>query len=272
MPKGLQGFQKGHKIWVGKHHTDDTKRKVSEANKGRKCSEESRKRLSESHKGYVMPEEQKRKISIALKKARFMSEEEKKKIRDSVKEKKCSICKEVKPKENFYKDKRSLNGLYSHCIVCQSKRRKGYVSPNKKISDKKYREKYRVQLTKKYLERRRNDPKFRLDGNMATAIGEVLGDQKFRRSWKDLVGYTAYDLMKHLESQFDDKMTLDNYGSYWSVDHIKPKSLFKYETAEDSEFKKCWALENLQPLEKIANIKKRDKYEKSKELAKDLKK
>lgn len=55
-------------------------------------------------------------------------------------------------------------------------------------------------------------------------------------------------------------MNWDNYGSYWHIDHIKPISLFKYETAEDPEFKKCWALDNLQPLEKIANLKKGNKF------------
>ena len=55
-------------------------------------------------------------------------------------------------------------------------------------------------------------------------------------------------------------MSWDNYGSYWHVDHIKPKSLFHYNNSENPEFKKCWALENLQPLEKFENIRKRDKY------------
>ena len=64
--------------------------------------------------------------------------------------------------------------------------------------------------------------------------------------------------MKHLKKQFDDKMTWDNYGK-WHIDHKIPKSHFKYEIAEDPEFKKCWALENLQPLWAIENYRKGDK-------------
>ena len=44
------------------------------------------------------------------------------------------------------------------------------------------------------------------------------------------------------------------------IDHIKPRSLFKYKKPENKEFKECWALNNLQPLEKIANIKKFNHY------------
>ena len=66
----------------GKHHTDDTRKKMSEAHqnisddtrrkmseshKGKKFSEETRRKLSESHKGKHLSEEHRRKISEALK-------------------------------------------------------------------------------------------------------------------------------------------------------------------------------------------------------------
>jgi len=108
--------------------------------------------------------------------------------------------------------------------------------------------------------RRRTDPKYRLDENMHTAIWASLKDKKAMRKWETLVGYTLEDLAKNLEKQFDDEMDWNNYGSYWSVDHIKPKSLFNYTSPYDSEFKQCWALKNLKPLEKIENIKKGNRY------------
>jgi hypothetical protein len=46
----------------------------------------------------------------------------------------------------------------------------------------------------------------------------------------------------------------------WNIDHRAPKSSFNFTSSEDKEFKECWALENLQPLEAIENIKKSDKY------------
>ena len=59
---------------------------------------------------------------------------------------------------------------------------------------------------------------------------------------------------------FNDKMTWDNYGEYWHIDHIKPQSLFNFESFEDDEFKECWALDNLQPLSAEENRKKSNKY------------
>lgn len=130
--------------------------------------------------------------------------------------------------------------------------RKKYVQENK--------EKIKLDQKKYEKQRRKINPKYRLDRNMGSKISTLLKDKKARRTWKELVGYTIESLIKHLEKQFDDKMTWENYGSYWEVDHRKPKSLFKYETAEDLEFKKCWALSNLQPLEKYENRKKFNKF------------
>jgi len=109
----------------------------------------------------------------------------------------------------------------------------------------------------RYLKKlRQENPKFRLDFNMGVAIYQALRDKKGGRHWEILVNYTLNDLIRHLEGQFDNKMNWENYGSYWHIDHIKPRSLFKYIYPDDKEFKKCWALENLQPLEKTDNLKK----------------
>jgi len=147
--------------------------------------------------------------------------------------------------------------------------------------DKKYRKQYRQSITyKKYhreynknkiekireyhrdrMREQRKNPRFRLDRNMSIAIWESLKGRKNRKSWQKLSGYTLKDLIKHLENQFDDKMSWENYGSYWWIDHIRPRSLFNYIYPEDKEFKECWALGNLQPLEAIENIKKSNNYE-----------
>ena len=126
----------------------------------------------------------------------------------------------------------------------------------KRIMDRKYATTIRK---KKRKLRRKVDPKFRLDSNMSTMISVCLKGKKAGQTWKNLVGYTIEQLMKHLENQFDDRMNWENYGSYWWIDHIEPRSLFDYTFPEDSGFKKCWALDNLQPLEKIANIRKGNK-------------
>ena len=108
--------------------------------------------------------------------------------------------------------------------------------------------------------RRQIDIKYRLDSNMGSAISSCLKRKKLGISWTNLVDYKMEDLVRHFELKFDRNMNWDNYGSYWCIDHIKPKSLFKYESADQKEFKDCWSLDNLQPLEKKENIVKSNHF------------
>jgi len=121
-------------------------------------------------------------------------------------------------------------------------------------------EKLRERARKWKQERLREDPKFRLDENFSSQIRGALKEKKQGRHWEKLVEYTLKDLILHLEQKFDKKMTWSNYGRYWHVDHYIPKSWFQYESAESPEFKKCWALTNLQPLSGSENIKKNNRY------------
>jgi hypothetical protein len=87
--------------------------------------------------------------------------------------------------------------------------------------------------------------------------------------WKQIkayIGYTKDELLDHIESQFKPWMTWANNGRpqdadnpTWQLDHIKPKSSFNYTSIADPEFAKCWALDNLQPLESRLNLLKSNK-------------
>lgn len=44
------------------------------------------------------------------------------------------------------------------------------------------------------------------------------------------------------------------YG--WHIDHKLPVASFNFDSPEHLDFKKCWALENLQPLWAKENISK----------------
>ena len=123
----------------------------------------------------------------------------------------------------------------------------------------KNREKDQRNKRKYYYSKERKDVKYRIDKSISRSINRGLNGGKAGRKWETLVGYTCQDLTEHLEKQFDENMSWENYGSYWEIDHIRPKSLFHFDNSEDIEFKECWALENLQPLEKTINKKKGNK-------------
>jgi hypothetical protein len=74
-----------------------------------------------------------------------------------------------------------------------------------------------------------------------------------------LLGYTSQQLKEHLEKQFLYGMNWDNYGK-WHIDHKVPRAALPYQSEADENFKKCWALENLQPLWAADNQKKGAKF------------
>ena len=68
----------------GKHHSDETKQKISRVHKGKQTSEETKKKLSSALKGRIMSDEHKKKIGEASK-GRHHSEESKKKMSETKK-------------------------------------------------------------------------------------------------------------------------------------------------------------------------------------------
>ena len=105
--------------------------------------------------------------------------------------------------------------------------------------------------------KRKQKVEYRISDAVSSVIYEALKKNKKGWRWEKLVGYTALDLMKHLESLFQIGMSWNNYGE-WHIDHIIPRSRFHFSSADDEEFKQCWSLNNLQPLWALDNIKKRD--------------
>lgn len=95
-----------------------------------------------------------------------------------------------------------------------------------------------------------SDPLYRLNKNFRTLIYNYLlkyGDNTDGSSKDIILNYTVEDLIKHLESQFTEGMTWDNYGE-WHIDHTIPVSYFKPKDKNDFLFYKCWSLNNLRPM------------------------
>ena len=111
--------------------------------------------------------------------------------------------------------------------------------------------------------KRRKDPQFRICSNISRCIRQSLNLFKTKSGahWEELVGYGRQDLIKHIEKQFKPGMSWDNYGE-WHLDHIIPQSAFNFTDVNHIDFKRCWALKNLQPLWADENISKHNKLKK----------
>lgn len=135
-------------------------------------------------------------------------------------------------------------------------RREGRT-PEDIAAEREYQRKYQ-------RERAQSSPRVRLDRAMSGGIYKsIASGAKASRRWETIVDYTVEDLMAHLEKKFKPGMTWDNYGrGGWHIDHIIPRSAFNYETPDDIDFKRCWALDNLQPLWEFDNISKGAKLDK----------
>jgi hypothetical protein len=127
----------------------------------------------------------------------------------------------------------------------------------------KYRDtdRYRAMVNEREKRKRNENPAYKLHTNVSRLVRFGLaktGGKANGKIWEKLQ-YDSQQLKEHLEKQFDENMTWDNYGSYWHVDHIYPRSLLPYTSLDDPNFAKCWAISNLQPLEVTENIRKSNK-------------
>lgn len=104
------------------------------------------------------------------------------------------------------------------------------------------------------------DLNFRLRMRLRSRLYHAVFMQKGikEKSAVELLGCTTQELIDHLQSQFLDGMTWDNYGE-WEIDHIKPCAAF--DLRKKKEQRECFHYTNLQPLWGDENRAKADKYE-----------
>jgi hypothetical protein len=198
---------------------------------------------------------------------------------------KCVVCGTVKElnEDNFqpsYDKKQNKIYFKKKCRECEKDSCREYHTNNRdNVLQRKrhydddhkeerfvYRKEYnqRPETKKKNAKRalkryylHKNDPLFRLRRRVSLSINKQIkrqGHRKGRASILKYLPYTIDELKKHLENQFDPNMFWGNHGTYWHIDHIIPQSDLPYTSMEDDNFKICWALNNLRPLEAKQNI------------------
>jgi hypothetical protein len=178
-----------------------------------------------------------------------------------------------------YKDKNKANNLCHKCanqeianrvhkgkILSTTTRQRQRDAAIKRYHDPKWQPKVtRVQDNRNRKYTTYSTPiQRKLKHNIKTLLTVKLKAHNFKKEYKttvELLGYTIEELKRHLESQFQEGMTWENYGlKGWHIDHKTPDSWFYYESTNDEQFKIAWSLSNLQPLWAKDNLKKGNRY------------
>jgi len=179
----------------------------------------------------------------------------------------CGIDRGYKPKN--YKNPKCNRCAKNGTVLNADIKHKMSVAATIRYNDPNWAPKERIKVGYKNRKTRiyttHNTPlQNKLKHNMRCLLSTKLrnkGLSKFRYKTFDLLGYTVDDLIKHLESRFQEGMTWDNYGK-WEMDHVIPDSWFNYESMTDNDFKKSWSLENLQPMWASLNRSKGNRFSK----------
>lgn len=163
---------------------------------------------------------------------------------------KCTKCEETKPYHEF---------RYTN-------REKGRVNSCKACANKRYQENREKQLRLIRERWKRPDVKMRtiVAGQIQKDISFMIGkyfEVQTRTIWNEIekqCGYNEHDLVEHIENQFGPRMSWDNHarsteGFRWEVDHIIPRSQLRYDSLHHPNFKKCWSLDNLRPIDSKEN-------------------
>lgn len=105
--------------------------------------------------------------------------------------------------------------------------------------------------------RKKEDVLFKLKTKLKTDIYISLKRKKKSKTLEQIIGLSLSEYKKHIENQFEDWMSWDNWGLYtWHIDHIIPLSSAKTE----EEVYLLWNYTNLRPLSANENLKKGNKF------------
>lgn len=189
----------------------------------------------------------------------------------------CSKCCEEKDDFEFNKDSKSKDGFYSSCKICHKNRVSLYVKNNPekhrkwklepddafKLKNPKYYKEWcnkNPTYHKFYNKKKRNEnPIIKLSSNVRGRVRHYIKLKKLHKnnSTFEIVGCDPQTLKRHIESQFIDNMSWDNYGMFgWHIDHKIPLSSAKteemvYDLFHYTNLQPLWAEENLKKGSKI---------------------
>jgi hypothetical protein len=200
-------------------------------------------------------------------------------------EKQCGMCEIIKPIINFRKYTDKPNSFSKTCKSClneKDKIRKKNLIKNKletviakceKCEEEKalkdfaklkkfYKRRICISCYPKFLTEQKTEwckkesqtnINYRLKKSLASRLRTVLIKND---STMNYIGCNIQYLREWFEYNFTKEMNWDNYGSYWSIDHIIP--VCKFDLTNEDEKLKCWNWSNLMPVTVKFNSSKKD--------------
>ena len=180
-----------------------------------------------------------------------------------------------KQKKQILQQKKMFDNLKIRLNKCKLKKDSNYYRFFYKVTNKDwanytkdspkektliYRIKYKYDTKFNLKEKRRSttNKQKKKYPNLDYSIRNAVSNNTNTR-YCELFDYTIEQLQEHLEKQFTLGM---NWVAFRAgkihIDHIKPQSLF--DLSNDIEYKKCWSLNNLQPLWAADNLAKSNFY------------
>jgi hypothetical protein len=198
--------------------------------------------------------------------------------------KKCPRCDNELDVDFFYVSKQTKSGFTCYCKECVKSTQKSFYDNNIEKYRKYANEHSKDNLEKKeyarnysknnrdilnasnkrwkannkdYMKNKRaSDPLFKMAFNLRSRIRKAFISKSWRKNCGSeiLIGCDWSSAHHHLENQFSENMSWDNYGK-WHIDHVIPLSFAKTE----EELIKLCHYSNLQPLWAKDNLSKNKK-------------
>ena len=133
--------------------------------------------------------------------------------------KKCSKCKTISLKSNFYKDITKKDGYRPSCKRCTDQYY--YDNKNQKLDNHKvYRKNSRSKINVYERNKIKSDSNFKLNRSIRQNTNYAF--KSLNNKMNTLIGCSNSHLRKWIFYQLYGEMTLENYGIIWCLDHCIP--------------------------------------------------
>jgi hypothetical protein len=200
-------------------------------------------------------------------------------------ERKCDKCQIISTIDKFRKYTDSNNSFSKTCKKClneldklrkknlRQKRLETFMLKCEKCGEEKklkefsklkkfYKKKICISCYPRFLTEQKNEwcknesktnINYRLKKSIAARLRSVITKND---STMNYIGCNIQYLREWFEYNFTNKMNWDNYGYYWSIDHVIP--VCKFDLTDENENLKCWNWTNLTPVSIKYNSSKKD--------------